>query len=578
MMGKRIKITLTAFIILIILGASFLVFTFHTNANPNVAYIISEKEETQDNTNTFRFVNRLLLNDFSVYWVAEKTEVQEGALILDAGDFIIPQQVNSIAASAKDLLGRYIDTLSEELNVKVEKVNFDFSVEAFPLKKPNIAVYYGDGTTGGALEHLQPLENADFAGSILNSTQVGTEDLSQFNVLTFAGGGPYENYLDQNAILKIENFVAGGGGYVGTCGGSVFGIYMELLPVHIMEGLLYPQYSEYANLRGPLVLSLTDDSPLTSGYTGFMNCVYLMGPFFDQVGDNATVIARLNSTTPETQTFFPELFYAYNFSKNTDSINRAWGTPAVVSGAYGNGNVVLSSVHPEILPESQRFFINCIYYALSGDKVNLNQNTIVKEENSNIGTNFESGVFDENAYSSAINFLQRLKSNAGASSNVMGSYSDVSYQMVGLSSDYLSKYIDDVNSRSANLMPDLGKIKVDYEALEDLKGNQNENISAEAANLQGKIAYLVNVAGVKTDFAGAMDTVSKDLVSQGDILTSITACQNSTLRYQEIVSLYLAEGDTTGLLKNDVDYFLAPLSAQVQMLHIRAEFLTCAAS
>jgi len=142
MMGKRIKITLTAFIILIILGASFLVFTFHTNANPNVAYIISEKEETQDNTNTFRFVNRLLLNDFSVYWVAEKTEVQEGALILDAGDFIIPQQVNSIAASAKDLLGRYIDTLSEELNVKVEKVNFDFSVEAFPLKKPNIAVYY----------------------------------------------------------------------------------------------------------------------------------------------------------------------------------------------------------------------------------------------------------------------------------------------------------------------------------------------------------------------------------------------------------------------------------------------------
>jgi len=160
----------------------------------------------------------------------------------------------------------------------------------------------------------------------------------------------------------------------------------------------------------------------------------------------------------------------------------------------------------------------------------------------------------------------------------MGSYSDVSYQMVGLSSDYLSKYIDDVNSRSANLMPDLGKIKVDYEALEDLKGNQNENISAEAANLQGKIAYLVNVAGVKTDFAGAMDTVSKDLVSQGDILTSITACQNSTLRYQEIVSLYLAEGDTTGLLKNDVDYFLAPLSAQVQMLHIRAEFLTCAAS
>jgi glutamine amidotransferase-like uncharacterized protein len=577
MMRKKAKIIIAISAISAIVLSSFLVYTFSFATHQAKVYVISGTNQDQNSLGQFQLVNRLLLNGFNVYQVEDQTK--GGSTVLEAGDLVIPQQVNAISSTDKDLLDTYLTQLAKELNVTIEKINLNFDVDAFELKAPKIAIYYGNGASGGSLEHYQPLEKAGFQLTILNATEVETVDLSQFNVISFPGGGPYQDALTPEALSKIKAFVAGGGGYVGTCGGSAFGVTMELLEVHMMDGLLYPQYSEYADLRGSLVLSLADVGALTSGYDDFMDCVYFKGPFFDAVGSDVTVVARLNSTTPQMETFYPELFSAYNFSINVDSINRAWGTPAVVAGEYGQGKVVLSTVHPEILEESQRLFFNFYYYALSGQKVTLNgtENVPLNLQSSPVNGN-GAGLngLDENNYSQAMDFLADLRESSASAEEIIVGYLEVNYQVEGLSGDYLNKYITDVNSRSTQLLQDLNALKTEYSALENLKDNTNGNMSLEASALQEQIIELINRVSVEGNFSQVMAAVSAELVAEGNSLTTITNSENGTQRYQMIIDLYSAETGTMGTLKDRVDSLLLPWASSAQTLLVRGQFLILA--
>jgi glutamine amidotransferase-like uncharacterized protein len=577
MSKKHTKLLLVVIVIAMLLIPSFLILIEQNAVKQNTVYVVYSRDtETTSVMSTFRFVNRLLLNNFKVYMVAEKTEINDRLPMLEVGDFVIPPQDD------QQLLDKYVNRLSQELSVQMKKVNSNSKIEGFPLKEPKVAIYYGGGTTGGALEHLLPLEEADFEIGILNSSELEDQYLSNFNVITFPGGGPYENYLDEKTLSSVKDFVSNGGGFVGTCGGAALGIDMDLLPVQMMQGELYPQYSEYANIRGPLKIKIVSTSPLTAGYGDFLDCVYFMGPFFQKVGDNVDVVARLYSTTEDTQIYFPELIKAYNFSLNADSINRAWNTPAVISGKYGQGRVVLSSLHPEILPESQRFFINFVYFALSGEKETINGFTHVKTlDRKTLGNAYSNSVFNETAFLKVMSSIQKLSNDSNTAFDIAENFTEANYKIIGVTVDYLNMFLQDINTRSAKTLNNLETLKDKYGVLENISKNLKENailpwvrikLLTEANNLQNQISYIISFAYANDGIYGNMREICAEITNQRNAVEEITSYENSTLRSEKIIELYNSESSTLSKLKDNMDRFLLLLFSEIKSLLTRLDF------
>ena len=581
---KNVKTSLAAaFIISTLLIASLLIFMGIHRAKPPMAYVLPTRNTEQHNiTNAFRFINRLLQNDFKVYLVAEKTKMSNSFSTLEIGDFIISRQQNNIYPFASTLLHKYIEKLSEELNVTIKEINFDFQVTAFPLKKARVAVYYGGGATGGSLEHIYPLEETDFELNIFDSSDLKDAELSKYDVITFPGGGPYEEYLDENVISEIKNFVSNGGGFVGTCGGAAFGVNIGLLNAKLAMGELYPQYPEYADFRGPVKLKIFCESPVTVGYADFLNSVYFRGPFFSKAGTNVNVIALFHSLTEDTQVFFPEITKAYNFSLNTEAIGRFWNTPAVISGEYGKGKVVLSSVHPEILNESQRFFINSIYFALSDDEEPLSSRTLHKNEHKIFRNNKDLDLFlNETVFLNAIDLIQKLSVASREALDIISNFTGINNQIVGVTGDFLKLFLCDINLRSLTIIEELEKLKIEYEGLRnienELKGFSNpfllnKKLLSEVNNLQSQIVEIIDSAYKIGSLHTSMIKVHEELLNEINMLKEIMSCEKNFSRYEKIIELHGCESLTLSKLKDYIDCHLLMLCFKIKSLLIRLDF------
>ncbi len=130
---------LGALIFFLLIVSSFVFSLYCYKEKQDVAYLISVEDNMgiQNAINTFRFVNQLLRNDFKVFLIGEEIHVNNNQqLTLKSGDFIIPPQSHTFFSSSQDFLYDIIKKLSQETNVSVTQIYFNFKVAAFPLKKP----------------------------------------------------------------------------------------------------------------------------------------------------------------------------------------------------------------------------------------------------------------------------------------------------------------------------------------------------------------------------------------------------------------------------------------------------------
>jgi biotin--protein ligase len=167
--------------------------------------------------------------------------------------------------------------------------------------------------------------------------------LQGFSVLLFGGGYAYPGYtvyITGRGKARIQEFVAGGGAFVGICAGAYFAcdsIDYEGATWGDESGYdtdLYPgacggpvaEVSSY-----PVWAPATVDFPGHPSYEDFGNVpferqiFYAGGPFFDAPPDGTEVLARYADPGPHQ------------------------GLAAVVARAYGAGRVVLWGPHPEVL-------------------------------------------------------------------------------------------------------------------------------------------------------------------------------------------------------------------------------------
>lgn len=174
-------------------------------------------------------------------------------------------------------------------------------------------------------------------------------------LLIYPGGlAPISQAQDNGLQQAIRDYVALGGGFFGSCGGSITG--SEELTYNYgtfdMIGLLPVNSIDYLEW---LTISYTDgfifnDNDINGEYASGTHWLsYTGGPAFD-------VIAGHESEVEVLATFAADFV-------NTVPAHEVNGKAAIVSGQYGEGRVVLSAPHPESYESTQFIFYNLIEWA-----------------------------------------------------------------------------------------------------------------------------------------------------------------------------------------------------------------------
>jgi glutamine amidotransferase-like uncharacterized protein len=567
--SKTKIITVTTVILVIILSAIFVSPYLNSISNPeDDAIIIPMQVSQQPNwINASKLVNTLLHLNYQVYLLSEPIKAISGTY---RGDFIIPISQQP----AESLLSQYILYLSKQLNVTIMQAG-STQANVYPLNQAKVAVYYGNGVSGGSLEHIHALEQAGFSLSTVNENNMNIGDLSQFNVLTFPGGGPYLNALNDPAVNGIKQFIHDGGGYLGTCGGSVLGVKLGLLDIqNFKENVTGQQYEDWSDSRGPVILNITDsNSLLVNGFSGNVTSTYYRGPFISQVGSGVDVVCTYQAASSDLVVFDPEVMNdpavkeKYNFTLQPNEINLYWGTPSIVSGNYGAGKVVLSTTHPEILSQSQRLFVNSVFYLSSGNEISL------KTQQPNRNADLQRGSLEPLsavAITQANMVLSQLHQKAQISQNVISGLEQINYEDTGATGDYLELYVDDVASRTESLIGDLGNLTADYSVLQASNQTplQFNGTQISTESIQKILNYTLGLNG-KLDI---LNSVNQQLSDEMNTLLHLPP--NGTSQYYKAISdLNKAESTTLYTIKDQVDFDLLNLTFQIHALTVEIEFL-----
>ena len=318
---------------------------------------LDEKSNTEYTHNTIKLVNRMFELGVDVRWLQKRLRGEKR--VYQKGDFVIIR--NRRKSIENKILINYFLKTADELGVTVyEELGLDepsLITAAQKMLKSEIAVYYGNGTSDGAIWFIQALEKMGFDMGIVTENDILGGALENYNVLIIGGGMDFCRYLGKEGCKRIEEFVHNGGGYVGHCGGAVAVVksypksscssWLELAGASLEleeDGCLSAAYAS-----GPVTYNITmPEHPVMFGYEGKIPLDYLWGPIFSsEVGKNVSVLATIIAPSPDIQTPSPEITRIAGIMPSIEELNKSTGKPAILAANYGRGKVIVASPHPE---------------------------------------------------------------------------------------------------------------------------------------------------------------------------------------------------------------------------------------
>lgn len=166
------------------------------------------------------------------------------------------------------------------------------------------------------------------------------------------------NALRPEGVEKVRAFVGAGGGYYGVCAGAYFansGIptYAALMPLKHNQ--------PWRKGKGMLKVALTEEGKKLLGaeFSEF-ETRYNCGPVF-------TEMAQPVAGSPQKPVEVLANFAGAVTDKDGVTRSEMVGTPAIISGGWGNGRVITVSPHPESHPELSVLVARAIALSLGLD-------------------------------------------------------------------------------------------------------------------------------------------------------------------------------------------------------------------
>ncbi|MET0262061.1 MAG: BPL-N domain-containing protein [Rariglobus sp.] len=211
----------------------------------------------------------------------------------------------------------------------------------------SIAIYEGPGSGKGGVDNVSERASQIPGAKITRLTpeQVGTVDLSQFDIVAFSGGSGsgQARAIGEAGRANVKKFVENGGGYLGICAGA----YLATSGYDWSLGILNAKTVSPKWQRGRTFVDLevSKDGEAIIGATP--------EPTFKCRYNNGPIIASMGRT--DIPAYTTVAWFRSEISENGSPEGVMINSPAAAYATYGKGRVFVISPHPENTPGLEHF-------------------------------------------------------------------------------------------------------------------------------------------------------------------------------------------------------------------------------
>jgi glutamine amidotransferase-like uncharacterized protein len=247
-----------------------------------------------------------------------------------------------------------LHSLLSRLRMIDASVSVDWITEReTPSQAMRIAVYMGPGTRKG-LHHLAAtLEQLPQTEVVpLGPEEINAGVLDEFQLVLFPGGSGTKQgeALGGTNRDELRRFVHRGGGYIGICAGAYLATTDYPWSLGIIDAK--PNTHQWKRGRGVVQIELTDRGRQILGVEGLRYEVrYHNGPIL------------VPAHAPELNGFQTLARFKTEIAEGSARKGVMIDSPAIISGNFGKGRVVLFSPHPDQTPGLETFVCQAARWA-----------------------------------------------------------------------------------------------------------------------------------------------------------------------------------------------------------------------
>ena len=201
--------------------------------------------------------------------------------------------------------------------------------------------------------------NSGFIPSTITGASIRAGALTNYDVVMFPGGSGagQAGALQQAGCQKVEQFVAAGGGYVGTCAGAflpVLGYTLggnastEWLNIVDAEIIDLEHWGRGTGLAEVHIVNRTH--PIVAGFSEYITAEYFNGPLLGPGG------------SPAIPDYVEIAVYVSDIHDNAPA-GIMPGTTSMTTSTYQLGRCVLFSFHPELTAGLEQLDVRAVKWA-----------------------------------------------------------------------------------------------------------------------------------------------------------------------------------------------------------------------
>ena len=233
--------------------------------------------------------------------------------------------------------------------------------QTHPLR---VAIYDGPGVGGDGVANVTKATQSIPGSSVtvLGPQEVGTTDLTTFDVVVFPGGSGsgQSKAIGEAGRANVVRFVANGGGYVGICAGA----YLACSGFDWGLGLLNAKTVSSKWKRGRAYLDselLPEGQSIFGSVDGCFQVRYVNGPVIQP------------DSKPHIAPYQPLILFRTEVAENDSPAGLMINSPAQAIGTFGEGRVFISSPHPEATPGLEHLIPRALLWAAGDDTSSTEQ-------------------------------------------------------------------------------------------------------------------------------------------------------------------------------------------------------------